>query len=611
MSRDRFTNRQPAVARTPLSFADRGGRPALLDRRGFALEATLIFMVLLAALIGAAMAGVVIVRRTAGVDYRGSRVDYAAEAGADHVMSQLDVAMQDGLLSDAELAALTPPVLPGFIVTASGARVGGVTPRTVTSGPYAGLYGLNQRIDISVSARDSLAHRSDVIVGINAQSIPLFQFGVFYENDLEILNGPPMVFAGWVHTNGNLYLSSNNLSFQDIITTPGEVYWQRKDHDDRLNGVYINNAGGTPVQVDFDSRSDPLPSSFIAQSQAKFDNRLMTGASGVTPLRLPLPSGMAAIELVQPRNGGDPQQLRDAKMAWKADYYLTFDLSLAGGACAVGVMTVLRNGGRAVPTGPECTAIFTQSPNAFVDGREDVGVDLLDIDVGALQNWIAADPVNREIDVMYITFVNSDLADPARDYPSVRLRNGSQLLAPWTLSTDRPLYVWGHYNNNANWYPSAFLADAVTFLSNEWTDAAHAAFTYTANATEMWVYAAIAAGNSATPCDWQVSGCVVTTPPPLAVNPPYNNYGGGLENFPRFLENWGGSSTGRQLHYRGSLVSLFESQHARRYRWGWRTYYNPPQRDWQFELRFRNPIQLPPGTPTAGSVSQIAFRPVY
>lgn len=558
------------------------------------------------------MAGVVIVRRTAGVDYRGSRVDYVAEAGADHVMAQLDVAMQDGFLSDAELGALTAPDIAGFSITAAGARVGGATARTVTSGPFAGLYGLNQRIDIAVTARDSLAHRSDVVVGVNAQSIPLFQFGVFYEKDLEITNGPPMTFAGWVHTNGNLYVSSSNLFFQDIITTPGSFYWQRKDHDNQKNGVYINNASGTQVQLDFDSRSEPTPSGFNAQSQAKFDGRLMTGASGVTPLRLPLPEGMPAIELIMPRSVSDTQDVRDAKMAWKADYHLTVDLGVGGTACDPGVMTVLpRPGGRAVPTGVDCTAIFTLTPNAFVDGREDIGADLLELDVGALHAWVAASPVNRQTDIMYVTFANPDTTDLNRDYPSVRLRNGSQLLAPWTLATDRPLYVWGHYNNDPTWFPSALMADAVTFLSNEWTDAAHAIFTYLPNTTEMWVYAAIAAGHSATPCDWQDGSCVPTAPPPFAINPPYINYGGGLENFPRFLENWGGSSAGRLLHYRGSLVSLFESQHAHRYRWGWRTYYNPPQRDWQFEMRFRDPRQLPPGTPTAGAVAHIAFRPVY
>jgi hypothetical protein len=66
--------------------------------------------------------------------------------------------------------------------------------------------------------------------------------------------------------------------------------------------------------------------------------------------------------------------------------------------------------------------------------------------------------------------------------------------------------------------------------------------------------------------------------------------------------------------YRGSLVSLFESQYAARRRWNWVPspgYYNPPERDWAFDLRFRDPRNLPPGTPVVGSVIQTSFRPVF
>jgi hypothetical protein len=115
----------------------------------------------------------------------------------------------------------------------------------------------------------------------------------------------------------------------------------------------------------------------------------------------------------------------------------------------------------------------------------------------------------------------------------------------------------------------------------------------------MFVYAAIAAGHSPTICDWQTAGCSGIYPA---------NYGGGLENFPRFLENWGGET----LLYRGSLVSLFESEQANKRTWAaGPTYYSPPARDWRFDLRFQDPSNLPPGTPLVGSVMQLAYRPVY
>ena len=568
------------------------------NRRGFALEATMILLVLLATLIGAAVAGIVMVQKTAGVDYRGSRATYAAEAGADHVMSQLELAMSDGSISDADLAALTAPTIPGMTVTATAAREGAAAARTITTGTYAGLIGLNQKINVAVQARDQTGNQSQVVVSVNAQTIPLFQFGVFYEGDLEIHNGPPLTFAGWVHTNGNLYLTSANQYFRDMVTTAGSVYWQRKAYNDRLNGVFIYKADSTvpPVQLDFDSRSDPTPAAFSALSQSHFDGRLMTSAMGVLPLRLPLPTGMPAIELIQPRRNPalDTPAIQAVKMAWKADYHITVRLDSLAHVCR-GAMIVVAP--RTVPDstpGGTCDQIFQGKPDAFVDGRENRSPDLLDIDVGRLMAWSDSSPL-RANSIMYITFTGG--SGTTGDYPAIRLINARILTHPWTIATDRPVYVWKNYND-IGWQPTAIMGDAITFLSNEWLDALQLVFIRRANVTPMWVYAAIAAGHSPTPCDFIVAGC------------PGGNYGGGLENFPRFLENWGGAG-GRQMHYRGSLVSMFDAQYANLQLWNWRAYYNPPDRDWQFDTRFRNPAQLPPGTPTAGNVAQIAFRPVY
>lgn len=593
-----------------------------MNRRGFALEATLILMVLMAALAAAAVMSAAMVTRTSGVDYRATRVNYAAEAGADAVMAQLENAMVDGIISNAELTAIAAPTISGFTITANAVRVGAPVPRTISNGPYTGLIGINQQIDIRVAATDATRNRSDAVVAVNAQSIPLFQFGVFYEEDLEIHNGPRMDFAGWVHTNGNLYLCDGGTGtyFQDIVTTPQSVFRNRKPVNATCNNVFIDDADSNQVQLTFDSRTQPTDGGFASASNTAFDGRLMTRAMGVTPLRLPLPAGMPPIALIQPRVVGDPADVQNVKMAWKADYYLTVDLSrLTNSAlsiCSVAsAMTVLPLG-RQVPTGTtagsECANIFQWRRNAFMEGREDnIVADVLDINVNLLHNWIvgAAGHANS---IMYVNFIRSGVGAECPsvthincDYPVVRLYNGSTLRAPWTLATDRPLYIRSNYNN-VGWQPSSVLGDAITFLSNNWVDRPTAWTPLNNVATEMWVYAAIAAGHSATPCDFMVPSCVIPATPPATAGT-YPNYGGGLENFPRFLENWSGDN----MHYRGSLVSLFQSFYAARRRWSWQGYYSPPVRDWQFELRFRDPNNLPPGTPTAGTVNQIAFRPVY
>lgn len=610
------------ASETPTAVGKRSrdrARPPTLDRSGFALEGTIIVLVLVGALIGFAATWVITITRGAASDYRGSRVSYAAEAGADAVMAQLEVAMEDGVISSAELAGLTLPELSGFTfedMEVTRDPLGAVI-RPINSGNLAGLYAINLPIDIAIAARDASSNRGSVMVSVTAQSIPLFQFGVFYEGDLEIHNGPRLDFEGWVHTNGNLYLSSNNTYFASRITTPGSVFWQRKAYSERLNGVYIRNEAGTPVRLDFDSRSLPDDAAFRSASQSKFNGRLMTRAHNVAPLRLPL-SGLPPVELIRPRNGSDDTQTRDVKLAWKADWYIDLPLddpvalkngnTLCSTANLRSAAVSIRPGGKTLPGLTDCKNIFSFKPNAFRDGRENIGVDLLEIDVAALRNWTGTNS-SRETNILYITFTRSDTTFGGRDYPAVRLINGAQLPNRITIATNTPVYVKGDFNS-IGWEPSSILGDAITFLSQSFSETAsnmscgsdtngcsgstsnHAAGP---GGSVMKVYAAVAAGHSATPCDYAEPGCSGSP------------YGGGLENFPRFLENWGG----RTLLYRGSLVSLFESQQAALHNWNWRGYYGAPNRDWKFDLRFQDPDNLPPGTPTVGNVFQTAFRPVF
>lgn len=176
---------------------------------------------------------------------------------------------------------------------------------TVTDGPYAGLYSLTQHIEITSEATDPLGNTSAVVVAAKAQAFPIFQFGVFFEEDLEATNGPSMTFAGWVHSNGNIYLSSKNAWYKDMITTPNKIFHDRKDNHSVKNGVWIADAGGRDVRLLFDSRTHPSPAAFRARSSTDFDNRLKTDAYGVDSLKLPLPEGVDAYELLRPRDPGD------------------------------------------------------------------------------------------------------------------------------------------------------------------------------------------------------------------------------------------------------------------------------------------------------------------
>ena len=89
-----------------------------------------------------------------------------------------------------------------------------------------------------------------------------------------------------------------------------------------------------------------------------------------------------------------------------------------------------------------------------------------------------------------------------------------------------------------------------------------------------------------------LSGIVPTTP---------GNYSGGVENFPRFLESW----SGKTLTYNGSMVVMYLCKYATGLWLGTGTaygIYNPPTRNWYFDLNFRNPAKTPPGTPQVRAI---------
>lgn len=576
-----------------------------MNRRGFALVATLLAVVMVGALIAYAARAALNVIRTSGADYHGTRAEYAAEAGAEHVMAQLHIFLRDGHVDSAEIASIYPPSseFPGWSWPDFGAtRIGAPTTEAITDGPYAGLLGLTEHFQIDSRALDAGGSSARVLVDVKAQAIPIFQFGVFFENELEATNGPPLEFLGRVHSNGPIYLCSDNAWYREMVTTPQKVFLERMDFDDTCPGVYINDASGNEVQLTFDSRDTPGAQAFMAQSESFFDSRLQTDAFGVPALRVPLPEGMTARELVRPRDATDPPLVRESKYAWFADLHIDPPIQELVAKQVCEVVT------EATTKIPQCHDAVQFDWEAFYDLREGYYVDVLDLDVSKLP---------ADLQIVYIHFnpawVGSDLAGDGV-HPAVRLVNGAELVGPLTIVSDAPIYILGDYNV-IDKKPASVIGDAITLLSNNWSDDRHICYdwddgvcdswgavgasSYRSPATQTQVNGALMLGMVRTPCDWYDAACAADGSTAF-----YQDwYSGGLENAPRFLENWSGVT----LRWRGSLVSLYESEHATG-TWNG-SYYSPPNRDWGFDIDFLDPAKLPPGTPLVGRVLQTGQRP--
>ncbi|MGD2154718.1 MAG: hypothetical protein PVG79_15725 [Gemmatimonadales bacterium] len=715
---------------------------SLGDRGGIALIATILVIALVAALTAAALNSAMSAVRTSSADYRDTRSFYASEAAGEYALAQVKIALQDGFLSDDEIATFHPPEMAGFDFDSfTVEKLGEPVVETVTDGPFAGLYSLTQNIEVYARAVDEAGNASAVLLNAKAQAIPIFQFGVFFEEDLEATNGPPMEFVGRVHSNGNIYLSSKNAWYREVVTTPRQVYHNRKDHHQVYDGVYINDAEGNEVPLDFDSRSHPDPEAFKAESCAKFDCRLQTDAFEVHPLSLPLPDDVPPYELMRPREEDDGDAERQVKYAWNSDMYVTvnlgyirtrndvcggsgprkepdeivgelnivalqpvepgkritfkiggncgddddeldvwvksngatiysteleesctFSVNIPGDADVIEItvrneegerpngtaywrnlqslgtsdpapwpeITVERTAGLQVPSDADKCNIFRWNWSAFYDGREEEMKDVLDIDINALSVWVGGD-TTRTSQVIYVEFVlppdlggySGETFDHIYDAtldPAIRMINGRTLPNRLTVAAEWPVYTLGDYNSLYK-KPASLAGDGITILSNDWEDRKNQVddpdncegqvwqghpcgefeqlvqdWDYQ-NSAETTVNAAVLAGHWPTPCDHYEPSC----------EGGYDDfYGGGIENFPRFLERWRDGSDKVIFHYTGALISPFTSQKTTGTWNGY--YYVPPQRDWWFDVDFRDPELLPPATPNVGNILRTGMR---
>jgi hypothetical protein len=166
----------------------------------------------------------------------------------------------------------------------------------------------------------------------------------------------------------------------------------------------------------------------------------------------------------------------------------------------------------------------------------------------------------------------------------------------FTLATAQPLYIWGDYNastpagsslsQNSDTFtePAALMADAITVLSDGWSDSLGAQqFSGGPRASTTTINAACLAGIVPSNTNNPASGATS------------DGYSGGVENFLRMLESWGIS--GSSLYYNGSIVAMFPSQYATNCWQQTGGYYTAPNRHWAFDTNFNSFSGLPPLTP--------------
>ena len=264
------------------------------------------------------------------------------------------------------------------------------------------------------------------------------------------------------------------------------------------------------------------------------------------------------------------------------------------------------------------TQINTGTPDPFgTDAAGDTNNRIASCSTTGRKNWVSG---ARHV----LRLVDGGLGNIPR-----RTDAGATLDSPggFTVASENPVYIWGDYNTNsgdaASWSTdtvkfqgdqtghaaAAIIADAVTLLSVDWNDrfsfgigAASNQVTDLANRNpshDGYFRVAIAGGKN---MNFQLPTFDVG-------NNNTRDFGtdGGVHNFLRYLENWGGQT----MHYKGSLVSLFYATYNTGTFKCCTTVYGVPTRNFFFDLDFSSPGGLPPGTPMFRDVETLSYRQLF
>jgi len=539
-------------------------------------------------------------------NYRGqNQAFYAADGGAEHGLNQLlELGRARGRFpTAAELATIAGPAMananfPAFQVQA----VGPQTTAPLTTGFFQGLVAITQPFNVTTTAESTTVPlgRSTVSMTADFDIIPIFQFAIFYEEDLEILPGPNMVLNGRVHSNADIYMGANStLTVDSNVTAAGDIFNFRKNDGTAMPGdVRVrDDSGGFPAMAGLDSTHPD----WVTEAIERWDGNVRSGEHDIERLNLTIEDPTMPRRIIEPAAAGDTPGDQDAKMWYDADLRIVNGQGFDNAGNPVSLVDPL-TGTSAIRN----TVIFDQREQKFMLTTE-VDMDKLGRTAGYPANGIVyaggfepaggmpawpggaagvGPPEWVAYDVPWSGTGTSDFA--------VKLTNGSELDTALTVVSDNPSYVQGNYNS-VNKKGAAVIADAVTILSNRWGDVDgdgtfddDLAYSQLAlndrNAQSTTVNAALMMGNTDTE--------------------PMVQYNGGVENVLRFLERWSGDT----LTYRGSIIDLWNSIHAT----GDWIYGNPiytaPNRDWGFDTDFLDPANLPPGTPNVYNIRVIGWE---
>lgn len=506
--------------------------------------------------------------------------------------------------------------------------------------PYEGLM-MEEYVYTTLSEAKGPDARTEAILEMRFKSrlISLFQFAIFYEEDLEFNRTAPMTLNGPVHTNRDLYLDAgrpnSTLRINGRTTAAGRIW--RGDKSSRDSGGIVQVFDGANLRT---VRSTGALRSVPESEQREWNGWMQANQPRLAP---PRPATFDP-----PWRGTAPAEER---LYWnRAEVRVVLNLNATTPTVE---LRTPENAPMPFFAGATASDCGLGSSGTFYNNRERTSIRMLEVDLWRLLTCLRDGrirhpdgriiPLDDDTDgglVLFLTVQGPD-SDRVNNY-GVRVRNAATLAAQdgtavrgLTLVTDQALYLQGDFNAQ-NWRPAAIISDSMNLLSNAWANSTNyprhvGCFSNASslqgdqksnpncrnrgmgfpngdnhNDTSRWlpqaasttVNAAILTGASITPTRG-------------------GQIGGGVHNIFRFHEHWGGNTSsccGGSVSYSvatytflGSIVSLWEPRNVNGAFHVGPPWYQPPNRNWGFDTRFSEFQNLPPLTPMAVYLKQERF----
>jgi hypothetical protein len=542
------------------------------------------------------------------------------------------------------------------------------TTNTVPLGSqYTNLYGLVQPCTITatatpISTNVPYAVPATVTESIQFASIPLFQFAIFYNMDLEIDPGSTMTILGAVWSNGGIWTGATVLTLQNTVSAVGiatntanDPFCTNPQYTGTGKSTYSMvgqpTSGNDRITMPIGTNNDPAavhaiidmpPAAYAMNTAAAFTTNGQIYLANAADLYLTnfstgtnwgslrpnctnanyFQSNACMILYYQDAVGAPPYWTQipydfyllktnyGTVAGWWTNYVVTNGFYGSSNIAHFNCYSNVQYAGYSFLTN-----------DTFVDWREGWNsgspktVQAVQIDIKKFNIWLTNTPANNggktyndlcnqsshkshPIDSIYI-YNNVPLTRTT--LPAVRVANGAML----------PSQTLGKGFTVVTAQPMYVWGD-YNASNSSGSSLGQNSTTYT------WPAALMADSITILSPNWD-DGITTKNPPAKTttvnaamlegiVRSTTNSgiYSGGLENFLRLLEDWSSSTV--PLWYNGSIIVMFPSQYATN---SWHGpgsganssyYYGAPKRNWAFDTNFVQQAGLPPITPQAKGV---------